>query len=110
VEIIESKERNGTVVVDNGAPGNINLNHPTGIVVDAEGYFFIVDHGGHRIIRSGPSGSSCLVGCSGSNGTRADQFSSPRTLTFDTNGNMFVIDQNNNRIQRFALIENSCGE
>jgi hypothetical protein len=34
----------------------------------------------------------------------------PFSLTFDSSGNMFVVDQKNNRIQKFQYSQNSCGK
>ena len=71
--------------------GTIVLSRPTGVVLDADGYLFIVDSGHHRIIGSGPGGFRCVVGCSGLAGSASDHLSSPATLSFDTDGNMFVV-------------------
>ena len=110
IQLFRAGERNGTTVAGNGTNDTIALSHPIGIVVDADRSIFIVDHYGHHISRSGPSGSRCLVGCTGSSGSAPNQLLSPRTLSFDTDGNMFVVDQGNSRIQMFALMGNSCGE
>jgi hypothetical protein len=80
----------------------ITLNCPTGIVLDADNYLFIVDQGNNRIVRSGPNGFRCLVGCSGpGSGSNALQY--PISMAFDSYGNIFVTDPNNNRIQKFIL-------
>ena len=100
----------GTVVAGNGANGTITLSCPTGIIFDADGYLFIVDLNHHRIIRSGPNGFRCVVGCEFGNGSASNQFTRPRSLSFDTDGNLFVLDSGNRRIQRFQLQSNSCGK
>ncbi len=69
-----------------------------------------MDYGKHRIVRSGPNGFRCLVGCSGSAGLTSDRLYYPWSLSFDSYGNMFVTDQINNRIQKFILSTNSCGK
>jgi hypothetical protein len=99
-------------VVGNGSDGTIALSCPTGVVLNADGYLFIVDSGKHRIVGEGPAGFRCVVACSGSSvsGSGSDQLSNPRTMSFDTDGNMFVIDTDNDRIQKFSLVtNNSCG-
>jgi sugar lactone lactonase YvrE len=87
----------------------ITLNGPTGIVLDGDGYLFIVDRGNNRIVGSGPYGFRCLVGCY-SPGKESNQLSQPFSLSFDIDGNMFVTDTGNNRIQKFVLLNNSLGK
>ncbi|CAF1013859.1 unnamed protein product [Adineta ricciae] len=100
---------NGTTVAGNQSTiQTISLNCPAGIVLDAENYLFIVDQINARIVGSGPYGFRCLVGCTGISGAEADQLYWPLALSFDTYGNMFVSDINNNRIQKFIFLTNSC--
>ena len=99
----------GTTVVGNGSNQTIQLRYPTGIVLDADGYLFIVDNNNHRIVGSGPGGFRCVVGCFGS-GASPNQLSYPRKMSFDREGNIFVADQYNDRIQKFLLSNNSCGK
>jgi hypothetical protein len=101
----------GSTVAGNGSsPTTIILNRPTGIVLDADKYLYIVDHANHRIVGSGPTGFRCLVGCSRSRGSKSNQLFYPQSLSFDSYGNMFVIDQSNNRIQKFLLSRYACGK
>ena len=108
VQRFRSGQLNGTTVVGFTAPGTFTLDCPTGVNLDADGYMFIVDCYNHRVIRSGPNGFVCLLGCTGV-GVTATQFYYPVTLSFDTYGNIFIADQYNNRIQRFSLLSNGCG-
>ena len=101
---------NGTTVAGNGATGTINLSHPTHVILDGNGYVFIVDNGNNRVVRSGPSGFRCVVGCLHGSGSAADQLSSPQTMSFDTHGNIWVADSINNRVQTFLFIDDSIGE
>ncbi|CAF4432408.1 unnamed protein product, partial [Adineta steineri] len=87
----------------------ITLNGPTGIVLDADNYLFIVDYNNNRIVGSGSNGFRCLVGCSGSSGSASNQLLYPYSLSFDSYGNMFVTDYGNNRIQKFILLNNTHG-
>ena len=103
-------EQNGTTVAGNGASGNVLLNYPSGAVLDVDGYLFIAGHSHNRIVGSGPDGFRCLVGCSKVPGSSSSQLNRPQAMSFDTDGNMFMIDGGNNRIQRFLLSDNSCGE
>lgn len=77
--------------------------------MDADGYLFIVDSGNHRIIGSGPTSFRCVVGCSGTGGPGPDQLNLPYAMVFDSNGNIFVTDGINYRIQKFVLAVDSCG-
>ena len=101
-------EVNGVVLAGSGAPGTIDLRGPMSIVLDADGYLFIVEFNNHRIVGSGPNGFRCLVGCSGVSGAAANRLHNPWSLSFDRYGNLFVADYHNSRIQRFSLARNSC--
>jgi hypothetical protein len=101
---------NGITVAGNGSRNpTVSLRCPTGIVLDTQNYLFIVDSNNHRVVGSGPNGFRCLVGCHRS-GSQLAQLSFPSSLSFDRYGNIFVIDQKNNRIQKFQYLENSCGK
>jgi sugar lactone lactonase YvrE len=110
IQLFQSGQRNATTVAGNGFSGSIQLHHPTGIVLDADEYLFISDTGNNRIIRSGPYGFQCLLGCSGGSGSAPNQLKLPHTLRFDSYGNIFVVDHGNNRTQKFLLMTNSCGK
>ena len=110
VQLFRSGESNATTVAGDGASGAILLSGPTGVVLDADGYLFIVERDNHRIIGSGPGGFRCVVGCSGVNGSASDQLYGPLSLSFDRNGNLFVADRANDRIQKFFLTSDPCGE
>ena len=99
---------NATTVVGSSVPGTIMLNRPTSVVLDADDHLFIVDSRNHRIIASGPGGFRCVAGCSGTSGNRRNQLSSPMLMSFDMQGNIFVSDCSNHRIQKFLLATNSC--
>ena len=112
VQLFRSGEVNGTTVIVNGSNGLITLNCPMGIVLDGDGYLFILDGLHHRVIGSGPWGFRCVVGCSGSSGPGSNQLLNPQTMSFDRDGNLFVMDQGNDRIQKFLFENNSssCGK
>jgi hypothetical protein len=110
IQLFQSGQLNGITVAGNGSTNlTISLNGPTGIVLDADNYLFIVDQSNNRIVGSGPNGFQCLVGCSGQ-GSASNQLSGPATLSFDSSGNMYVTDAGNNRIQKFVLLTNGCGK
>ncbi|CAF4401005.1 unnamed protein product, partial [Adineta steineri] len=76
--------------------------------LDGNGYLFIADTNNNRIIGQGPYGFRCLFGCTEVYGSTPSQLYSPRTLRFDSYGNLFVADGYNNRVQKFILASNSC--
>jgi len=110
IQLFHFGQLNGTTVPVNGSLGTITLDCPTGIILDADDYLFIVDYGNSRIIGSGPTGFRCVVGCSGNSGSVSNQLNYPQSLAFDSLGNLFVVDQNNNRIQKFLLTTGSCSK
>ncbi len=110
IQLFQSEQSNGITVAGKESPyRTITLNRPSGIVLDASKYLFIVDGYYYRIVGSGPNGFRCLVGCYGL-GSQSNQLSFPFSFSFDRSGNIFVADQANNRIQRFIYSEGSCGE
>lgn len=90
------------------APGTITLLCPTAVVLDADNQLFIVDSKNHRIVASDRFGFRCIIACSQTSGNRMDQLNNPQMIAFDRDGNLFVSDRNNARVQRFALRTNSC--
>jgi hypothetical protein len=82
----------------------------TGVVLDANKYLFIVDNLNNCIVGSGPNGFQCLLGCSGLQGFASDQLNCPQTLSFDSYGNMLIVDERNTRIQNFFLSFNFCSK
>ncbi|CAF1031449.1 unnamed protein product, partial [Adineta steineri] len=108
VQLFQSGKPNGITVAGNTSINpTITLFCPTGIVLDAEKYLFIVDRRNHRIVGSGLNGFRCLVGCYGI-GSQSNQLDNPFSFSFDHSGNMIVTDQENDRIQKFQYFEESC--
>jgi hypothetical protein len=110
IQLFRSGQLTGTTIAGSTSlTTTITLNGPTGIVLDADNYLFIVDQDNHRIVGSGPNGFLCLFGCSGG-GSASNQLLYPWSLSFDSYGNMFVTDYDNNRIQKFILLNNTYGK
>jgi hypothetical protein len=110
IQLFQSGELNGTTIAGENSPHpTIKLNYPTGIVLDGNKYLFIVDTGNQRIVRSGSNGFRCLFGCYGI-GFQPTQLFYSSTFAFDSYGNIFVIDQINNRIQKHLFYKHSCGK
>ena len=110
VQLFRSGQRDGSTLPGNRSTETIALNRPLALVVDADGYLFIVDSGNHRIVGSDRNGFRCLVGCSRVSGAGSSQLNIPHTMSFDVDGNIFVTDHVNNRIQKFVFISDSCGK
>ncbi|CAF4254326.1 unnamed protein product, partial [Adineta steineri] len=97
---------------DCSAPSTNTLNGPRGIYVDTDLNLYVADCGNNRIQlflstqligKNGPNGFRCLVGCSGVSGASSNQLYYPTALSFDSYGNMYAVDQNNYRIQKFLI-------
>ncbi|CAF0825500.1 unnamed protein product [Adineta steineri] len=107
VQLFQAGESNGITVAGNTSLNpTITLRGPSGIILDTEKYLFIVDQFNHRIVGSGLNGFRCLVGCYGY-GSQSNQLFRPASFSFDPYGNMFVIDTENHRIQKFLLMKDS---
>lgn len=95
------------VAGDRKAILDIYLDMPTSIILDAEKYLYIVDSGYHRVVASGKSGFRCLVGCDGRGGA-SDQLYEPIMISFDIQGDFYITDRRNGRVQKFTQSD-SCG-
>ncbi|CAF1566718.1 unnamed protein product, partial [Adineta ricciae] len=102
------RQQTGTTIAGAAAAGTISLSTPTDVALDADGYLFIVDSENQRIVGSGPYGFRCIAGCTQSAGSASSQMDSPSTFGFDSYGNIYVTDRDNNRVQKFLLSTNVC--
>ncbi|CAF4518700.1 unnamed protein product, partial [Didymodactylos carnosus] len=101
----------GVVVAGNGIAGNgaNQLHSPSDVIVDQNGTLYIADRFNNRIQRWLPnatSGDTILGSATGASGTAANLLDNPSTLRFGSNNSLFVVDQNNHRVQLFNLL--SC--
>ncbi|CAF3806207.1 unnamed protein product, partial [Adineta steineri] len=107
VQLFQAGESNSiTVAGDTSLNPTITLRCPSGVMLDAEKYLFIADQDNHRIVGSNLNGFRCLLGCYG-RGSQSNQLKYPFSFSFDYSGNIFVNDQENSRIQKFLLMEDS---
>ena len=106
IQFFQAGQLNGSTI--STAPYTIG--RPNDMAFDADGYLFIIDRAGVRIIGSGSLGFRCIVGCTGVVGSASNQLDFPWQLSFDSYGNLFVADYNNARVQKFFLATNACGK
>lgn len=91
-----------------GSAGTNGLNGPYDLMFDSTGKLYVADTTNNRVVSyaSGSSSASQVYGQLGSfastsvnnGGISANSLSSPRGLTLDTNGNLYISDYSNNRV------------
>ena len=81
------------------------LRLPTHIIVDNNGYMYISESGNARVTRWAPNSTFgiCIAACTGILGKSSNQLQGPHSLTFDSDGSLYVSDYGNNRIQKFQI-------
>ncbi|CAF4098505.1 unnamed protein product [Adineta steineri] len=110
VQLLQLGYTNMTTVVGNGSNETITFSCPSSVVLDADGYLFILDSNNQRITGSNANGYRCIVGCTNGNGSASNQLSQLWSLSFDSHGNIYVGDAGNSRVQKFLFVSNSCDE
>ncbi|MFZ2783896.1 MAG: T9SS type A sorting domain-containing protein [Sediminibacterium sp.] len=83
------------------------LNQPVDVWVDGNGNIYVLDAGNHRVQRWTPDALSVttIAGSSaGSSGSTGDLLDTPSAFSFDASGNLFILDQHNNRVQQYSTI------
>jgi streptogramin lyase len=106
-----------TIAGTTGNPGSTDgkgtaaqFNQPVDVAIDGMGYLFVADNGNHTIRRiviatgvvttlAGTAGAS---GSADGTGTTA-RFNSPRGITSDKAGNIFVADSGNHTIRKIVI-------
>jgi hypothetical protein len=108
-----------TTVAGNGAAGysgdgsaaaSAELNSPAAVALDAFGNLFIVDYGNQRIRKVGTNATIATVAGDGTAGYSGDggsatsaELNFPFGAAMDASGNLFIADQNNNRLRKVFL-------
>ncbi|MCA9620464.1 MAG: SMP-30/gluconolactonase/LRE family protein, partial [Myxococcales bacterium] len=95
-------------VPKDGAPGvDWQLNHPTNMVLAADGSVVLVAWHNHKLLTIDPDTGWVKVVCGAGAGFKGDGgpatgalFKQPNDATFDDQGNLYIVDQQNWRIRR----------
>ena len=119
--VISTIAGNGTATFggDGGNALSASLNNPAKIIVDNFDDIYICDWGNHRIRMINSMGTITTVAGNGTGGYAGDngpaisaQLQHPSQIAFDSNSNMFIADEYNNRIRKIdvnSTITTYCG-
>ncbi|ANY68485.1 hypothetical protein BBD42_19905 [Paenibacillus sp. BIHB 4019] len=88
------------------------FNTPSGVAVDGSGNVYVADTNNHRIQKLDASTNtwSSWSKADGSSGSGLGEFKSPRGVDVDPNGNVYVADTDNHRIQKLDVSTNTWSE
>ncbi|CAF1496326.1 unnamed protein product, partial [Didymodactylos carnosus] len=97
----------GVVVAGGAGAGSsaTQLQYPVGVTIQTStGNIYIADQSNHRVQRVSPGSltGTTVAGQTGTCGIGSSQLCFPKSVQFDTLGNMYIVDSSNNRIQRWA--------
>ena len=82
------------------------LNTPIGMALDSFNLLYVADSGNNRVQQFSPGNSTgkTVAGQSnGSFGPAADRLNSPNDVAVDSNGNLYVVDTFNHRVQLWRV-------
>jgi sugar lactone lactonase YvrE len=88
--------------------GPLEFNAPYGVAIEPVSHdLYVAERGNHRVQRITADGKFVMGW--GSLGTAPGQFDSPIGIAADSKGNVYVVDHNNNRVQKFHVSQNTDG-
>jgi hypothetical protein len=110
IQRFRNRSSEGECILGKGGSTNVQLSRPTALILDEDGTVFVLDQNNRRIIHYSWWGCwRCVIGCSSNeNEPSSSELSYPTHLAFDKQGNLFVLDQGNRRIQKYQLEGNTC--
>ena len=86
---------------DGGPATGAQLDQPSGVAVDGDGYIFIADRGNNRVRQINPDGVITTIPGAEDGGDEPDgeaPFADPRGVAVDSDGNIYVADTGNHQI------------
>jgi len=98
---------NWTLVVGsiNGTSGtsSTRFRYPIDVKLDPIGNLYVADDYNHRVqfFYNGQNNGSTIAGITGVNASNATTLSYPRSIALDNQLNLYVVDHNNHRVQKF---------
>ncbi|UJR19334.1 hypothetical protein I4U23_022463 [Adineta vaga] len=103
---------NITVVAGGNTAGTsyTQLNNPRYAYVDSFGTVYVSDTDNHRIMKwpKNARNGTLVVGITGVIGVTPSRLHNPYGVRLDKDGNLYVVDQANGRVQRFMIDNTSC--
>jgi sugar lactone lactonase YvrE len=92
---------------DGGLATSAEINYPTGMTMDASGNLYFAEFNGNRIRKISTSGFISTIAGNGTAGFLGDgakatlaELSAPYGVAVDSSGNVFIADEDNNRIRK----------
>ena len=107
IQLFRAGEINGQTIA--GTSKTLKIYYPTSVVLDMNDNIYIVDCLNNRIVAKTSNGFRCIVSCTGTDSLINVRVVS-RSMAFDNDGNIYVTDRENERIQKFLLSKNTCFE
>ena len=92
-------DRYGRIVKTIGSTGK-GKGHINGVKISSDNLLYVCDTNNHRVMVHDLQLN--MIDMIGKQGTKLGQFQDPNDLAFDKDGNMYVADGDNNRIQVFS--------
>ncbi|MPR35737.1 hypothetical protein GBK04_20875 [Cytophagaceae bacterium SJW1-29] len=94
---------------DGGPATSASLGSPYGVTADGTGNIYVADQYNHRIRKISSSGAISTIAGNGTAGFSGDggaatnaSLSAPARVALDGSGNLYIADQNNNRIRKVS--------
>ena len=106
--IVTTVAGNGTIGYQDGPAATAEFYSPAGSAFDSQGNLYVADYGNNVIRKIAPGGVVSTYAGSGVAGYLDGstilhaQFNGPSGIAFDTQGDMYIADRNNNAIRKIS--------